>query len=87
VKAILDKLHLKPSPTIIDVDTRDDADVLIPMLQRLTSVPDFPILIVAGEVIGSTQDIHRLNDDDTLRKMIIHSGASIGVGKRRKHKH
>ena len=57
------------------------------MLQRLTSVPDFPILIVAGEVIGSTQDVHRLNDDDTLRKMIIHSGASIGVGKRRKHKH
>lgn len=87
VKAILDKFHLKPSPTIIDVDTRDDADVLIPMLQRLTSVSDFPILIVAGEVIGSTRDVHRMIGDGTLRKMIAQSGALIGGGRRKKHKH
>ncbi|KXN82653.1 hypothetical protein AN958_02330, partial [Leucoagaricus sp. SymC.cos] len=31
-KSLLNSLRLKPAPTIIDVDMRDDADVLIPML-------------------------------------------------------
>lgn len=87
VKAILNSLNLKPSPTIIDVDMRDDADVLLPMLRRLTSSDELPILIVSGRPMGSLQDIREKNDDGTLRRVIAESGAMIDGATRRKKKH
>ncbi|KXN90950.1 hypothetical protein AN958_03017 [Leucoagaricus sp. SymC.cos] len=87
VKSLLNSLRLKPAPTIIDVDVRDDADVLIPMLHRLTSNSEFPILLVAGRSIGTIQEIHRMEHDGTLRRMIAESGATINGAKHKKHKH
>jgi len=87
VKAMLDGLNLKPSPTIIDVDIRDDVDVLLPMLRRLTSSDELPILIVSGSPVGSLQDIREKNNDGTLRQMIAQSGAVIDGATRKKKKH
>ncbi|KAF9452788.1 hypothetical protein P691DRAFT_783334 [Macrolepiota fuliginosa MF-IS2] len=85
VKAILAGLNLKPSPTIIDVDVRDDADVLIPVLRRLTSSDEFPFLIIAGKPVGSVQEIRRMVSNGTLRQMITRSGAVIDGVKKKKH--
>lgn len=87
VKMILDNFNLKPTPTIIDVDVRDDADVLIPMLHRLTSIHEFPILIVAGRLVGTLEDVRQMNNNGTLRQMIAQSGARIEGARRRKHRH
>jgi hypothetical protein len=48
IKAILDKLNLRPAPTIFDVDQRDDAAVLVPLLARLVNTTDLPVLLVGG---------------------------------------
>lgn len=85
-KAILDGFNLKPSPTIIDVDVRDDADVLMPILRRLTASDELPVLIVAGELVGTIEDIRKWKADGTLREMIVQSGAMIdGARKKKKH--
>ncbi|XP_006460718.1 hypothetical protein AGABI2DRAFT_192330 [Agaricus bisporus var. bisporus H97] len=85
VKAILDSYHLKPLPTIIDVDLRDDADVLTPTLNRLTSVDNLPVLIVAGKTVGTVEDIRKFEADGTLRQMIAQSGAVINEARKNKH--
>jgi hypothetical protein len=77
-------LNLTPPPTIIDVDTRDDADVLIPLLHRLTSTDAFPILIVAGKPVGMPEDILH---DGTLQQLIIHSGVIVNGPRKKIRKH
>jgi hypothetical protein len=39
IKAILKSMHITPSPTVFDVDLRDNAEILTPLLQRLTPGP------------------------------------------------
>lgn len=77
-------LNLNPSPTIIEVDTREDTGVLMPMLERLTSVHGLPILIVGGEVVGSTQEILALAKSGELKKTITAAGAQINSKKKKK---
>lgn len=81
----MDSYHLKPLPTIIDVDLRDDADVLTPTLNRLTSVDNLPVLIVAGKTVGTVEDIRKFEADGTLRQMIAQSGAVINEARKNKH--
>jgi hypothetical protein len=81
----LNRYRLRPSPTIIDVDLRDDADVLTTSLNRLTSGDDLPVLIVAGKMVGTIEDVRKSEADGTLRRMIVQSGAVINGA--RKHKH
>ncbi len=76
-------LNLKPSPTIIEVDTREDSEVLIPMLERLTSVHGLPILIVGGEIVGSTQEILTLAESGELKKAITAAGAQVNSKKKK----
>ncbi|KAG6837843.1 hypothetical protein H0H93_016211 [Arthromyces matolae] len=86
VKAILSKMSLRPSPTIIDVDIRDDAKVLEPILYRLTSSLELPILLVGGAPVGSIDEIRALESSGQLRQMITAAGAVIdGSKKARKH--
>jgi glutaredoxin-related protein len=83
---MLKKLNLRPAPTIIDVDIRDDAEVLTPIISRLTSAPELPVLLVGGEYIGSIEDIRAMDKSGELRKVISASGALIDGGKRKKHR-
>jgi len=83
---MLNNLNLKPPPTIIDVDIRDDAEILVPMLKRLLPFPDLPVLLIGGIAVGSIEEVRELEKDGELQKLITASGSAIGGAKRRKHK-
>jgi len=86
IKAILDNLNLFPSPTIIDVDVRDDAAILLPVLKRLLPFPDLPILLIGGRAVGSVEEVRELEKNGELQTLITASGSTIDGAKRRKHK-
>ncbi|KAN0109716.1 glutaredoxin-like protein [Russula decolorans] len=86
VKTILRDLDLKPPPTIFDVDQRgpylrlifspySDADVITPLLFRLTNATELPILLIGGKPVGSMDTIRELNSTWTLRGLAIEAGA------------
>lgn len=85
VKAMLAELHLKPAPTIIDVDIREDAEVLEPLVQRVASAKELPVLIVGGINLGDIASIRALYDSGELRLRVADAGAVID-GAKKKHK-
>ncbi|KAJ7139056.1 hypothetical protein C8R44DRAFT_727166 [Mycena epipterygia] len=86
LKSILSKMNLRPPPFVIDVDTRDDVQVLTPMLKRLTASPDLPILLIGGKPVGSVDQIRDMVVSGELQRLIKSAGAVIGGGKRKKHR-
>ncbi len=78
-------LHLHPAPTIIDVDTRDDYEVLVPLVQRLASTDELPILLIGGQYVGPISAIRSLHQSGQLQQMIVDAGAVID-GAKKKHK-
>jgi len=86
LKGILDNLNLYPSPTIIDVDIRDDAEVLFPVLKRLLPFSELPVLLIGGRAVGSTKEVHELEKSGELQKLITASGSTIDGAKRKKNK-
>ncbi|KAF8893505.1 hypothetical protein BD779DRAFT_1467838 [Infundibulicybe gibba] len=86
VKNIIASMHLHPAPTIIDVDTRDDAEVLKATITRLTSSAELPVLLVGGRSVGSVANILALDKSGDLRKLIAASGAVIEGAKKKKHR-
>ncbi|KAG5637521.1 hypothetical protein H0H81_004272 [Sphagnurus paluster] len=87
VKAMLARMNLRPAPTIIDVDIRDDAEVLQPIVYRLTSSSELPVLLIGGKPVGTIEEIRLLDASGELRKLVANSGAVIDGVKRKKHKH
>ncbi|ESK90885.1 glutathione transferase [Moniliophthora roreri MCA 2997] len=83
IKRQLASFHLQPPPTIIDVDIRGDSKVLTPMLFRLTSLTQLPILLVGGEPVGTLEEIREKVLSGELQQKIQESGAVIGGGKKR----
>jgi len=79
-------MNILPSPTIIDVDIRDDANVLEPIIRRLTSAAELPVLLVGGKPIGTIEEMRRLDNDGTLRKLVSATGALVD-GSKNKHRH
>jgi glutaredoxin-related protein len=71
---------------IIDIDIRDDAEVLEPLISRLTASTHLPVLLVGGKSIGSVESIRTLSQTGELREIIIASGATIGRSRRGKHR-
>jgi len=85
VRAIIDGLNLSPPPTIFDIDERDDANVLTPLLHRLTSSTELPILVIGGKPVGTISQIKSLQRSRNLHKMVTNAGAVIdGTLRRRK---
>jgi len=84
LKSILDTLNIKPSPTIFDVDQRADADVLIPLLFRLTDASELPILLVGGKPVGSMDTIRELRTNGQLKALVTHAGAVLDDSKKRR---
>lgn len=83
-KTMLESMNLLPSPTFIDVDERSDEAVLTPLLTRLTSAEDFPILLVGGQTVGTIEEIRYLYKKGDLARLIGRSGAVVDGGKRKK---
>ncbi|KAF7357858.1 Glutaredoxin domain-containing protein [Mycena venus] len=77
LKSILSNMNLHPPPFIMDVDTRDDVEVLTPMLSRLTGSPDLPVLLISGKSVGSLEQIREMLAGGDLQRLIKASGAVI----------
>lgn len=84
LKALLSVFHLKPKPTIVDVDIRDDAAVLAPLLARTSGVDELPLLIVGGKVIGGIEQAKLLHREGELEKLMRAAGAEINGARDRK---
>ncbi|KAI0247292.1 hypothetical protein BJV78DRAFT_1276947 [Lactifluus subvellereus] len=82
LKSILQAMNLKPAPTIFDVDQRDDAGVLIPLLFRLTNSTELPILLIGGMPVGSMDTIRELNANGQLKALVTRAGAVLGGSKK-----
>ncbi|KDQ57427.1 hypothetical protein JAAARDRAFT_686524 [Jaapia argillacea MUCL 33604] len=97
-KAILSELSLKPAPMIIDVDKREDEEILVPLLYRLTSpyhIPtispitqeeeerSLPILLIAGQPITTISQLRDLHSRGELGKLLGDAGAVVGGAKKK----
>ncbi|KAI0317071.1 hypothetical protein OF83DRAFT_1172309 [Amylostereum chailletii] len=87
LRAMLAQMKLYPAPTIVEVDERDDAEVVIPLLHRLTSSTDIPILLVGGQPLGDIHTIRELSHFGQLQEMVTNAGAEIDGGKKNKKSH
>lgn len=84
-------MHLSPAPLIVEVDQREDAQVLFPLLTRLTHVPALPILMIGGDPVGTeTSDtrglmaeIRNMHENGELTRRILDAGATPDAGKRK----
>jgi hypothetical protein len=86
IKTILDEMNLSPPPTIFDVDQRADADVLTPLLFRLTSSTELPILLVGGQTVTTaSSELNALLLSGELHRIIAEAGA-VHDSRRRKRK-
>jgi glutaredoxin-related protein len=84
LKSILDALNVTPYPTIFGVDLRADADVLVPLLFRLTDTSELPILLVGGKPVGSMDTIRELHTNGQLKALVTHAGAVLDDSKKRR---
>lgn len=88
---MLTNMNLKPTPLIIEVDQREDAQVLLPLLTRLTHVPALPIILIGGQPVGIDAldtrgvmaEIRNLHEKGELTRRILEAGATMQSGKRR----
>ena len=71
--------------TMISSHPLADADVLIPLLFRLTGSTELPILLIGGKPVGSMDTIRDLNSSEQLKALVTQAGAIVdGAKKRRK---
>lgn len=80
---MLDALNLAPAPTYFDVDSRADALIVEPLLARLTHDHELPVLLVAGEPLGTVEELRMLNADGKLAELVTAAGAKVD-GKKKK---
>jgi hypothetical protein len=84
-------MHIDPAPFVVQVDQREDAHVLLPLLARLTHAPGLPVLLVAGQAVGANApdlkslmtEIRRLHENGALAQMVFEAGAMIEPGKKK----
>lgn len=87
IKQMLSEMYLSPSPTIIEVDQRTDESVLAPLLFRLTSKAELPILLIGGRPVqGSLEELRYLKKKGELQRMISAAGAEIYGAKKKQRK-
>lgn len=85
-------MHVDPAPFVVQVDQREDAHILMPLLARLTHVPSLPVLLVAGQAVGTDApdlkslmaEIRRLHESGELTQMVFEAGATVEPEKKKK---
>ncbi|CAE6514357.1 unnamed protein product [Rhizoctonia solani] len=77
LKKIFASYKLKPAPVIFDVDQREDAAILEPVLYRLMDEASLPIVLLGGRSIGSPADIAKLHESGDLERAMKSAGVTI----------
>lgn len=62
----------------------EDSEVLIPLLHRLTSSTDLPLMLIGGKSVGSIAAIRELNESGELHMLITNAGAALDGRKKKK---
>lgn len=76
-KKLLEAYNLSPPPKIIEVDLRDDGDFIKLILTRLTAHSTFPNIILNGQELGGSDDLHTLRAQGKLKKMFENAGMTV----------
>ncbi|KAG1771625.1 thioredoxin-like protein [Suillus placidus] len=76
-KKLLETYNLSPPPKIIEVDLRDDGDFIKLILTRLTEHSTFPNIILNGQGLGGSDDLHTLRAQGKLKKMFENAGMTV----------
>jgi len=76
-KELLTKYDLLPEPKIVEVDIRDDGDLIKLILKRLTGRATFPNVIIKGTSIGGSDDVHALDSEGKLKAIFEEAGVLV----------
>ncbi|KIM45357.1 hypothetical protein M413DRAFT_442030 [Hebeloma cylindrosporum] len=77
-KTLLEAYDLKPPPKIIEVDIRDDGNVIKQILTRLTHHSTFPNILVRGTSIGGSDQLQEFHAKKALKKLFEEAGVTVG---------
>jgi len=76
-KSLIQTYALDPPPRIVEVDLREDGDLIKVILTRLTKHSTFPNIILRGRSIGGADDLQALHDEGTLEELFEDNGLSV----------
>ncbi|PFH51917.1 hypothetical protein AMATHDRAFT_2625 [Amanita thiersii Skay4041] len=76
-KKLLASYDIRPPPHIVEVDLRDDSNVIKALLTRLTKHSTFPNILVLGKSIGGSDDLANLHASQRLEKILQEAGAVV----------
>jgi len=76
-KGLLQTYALDPPPKIVEVDLREDGDLLKVILTRLTKHSTFPNIILRGRSLGGADDLQALHDAEKLEELFEDNGLSV----------
>ncbi|CAA7261837.1 unnamed protein product [Cyclocybe aegerita] len=75
-KELLAAYDIQPPPKIVEVDIRDDGNVIKHLLTRLTKHSTFPNVLLRGHSIGGSDNLQQLHENKTLTKLLEEAGAT-----------
>lgn len=76
-KNLLQTYALDPPPKVVEVDLREDSDLLKVILTRLTKHSTFPNIILRGRSIGGADALQALHDSGELEELFEDSGLIV----------
>jgi len=76
-KSLLQTYSLDPAPRVIEVDLREDGDLLKVILTRLTKHSTFPNIILRGHPLGGSDDLQALHDAGKLEELFEENGLAV----------
>jgi len=76
-KSLLQTYALDPPPRVVEVDLREDGDLLKLILTRLTKHSTFPNIILRGRSIGGADDLQTLHDEGKLEELFEDNGMAV----------
>jgi glutaredoxin 3 len=71
---LLSTYNLQPPAKIVEVDTREDGMIIKSLLKRFTERATFPNIIIRGDSLGGSDELHKLHESDYLVKILEKGG-------------
>ena len=69
--------NLHPPPRIVEVDIRQDSNLIKSLLTRYTLHSTFPNIILRGKPLGGFDSLHAQHEQGTLRRLLEGAGLSV----------
>jgi len=75
--ALLESYQLEPAPKIIEVDLREDTEILKVILTRLTAHSTYPNVMLRGKTIGGADKLQELHEQGQLKTLFEKAGVKV----------